>query len=110
MKYILAIGLWLLLSTPVNAQEVARYEVEVGAAIPLIAKKYGALVTRICDVCFACLAGVPFAALLLFFRSGILGYFMAAGFLIGLALPICLQPALNTATRRRENQKEQKIR
>ena len=35
MKYILAIGLWLLLSTPVNAQEVARYEVEVGAAIPL---------------------------------------------------------------------------
>ena len=30
MKYILAIGLWLLLSTPVNAQEVARYEVEVG--------------------------------------------------------------------------------
>ena len=41
MKYILAIGLWLLLSTPVNAQEVARYEVEVGAAIPLIAKKYG---------------------------------------------------------------------
>lgn len=40
MKYILAIGLWLLLSTPVNAQEVARYEVEVGAAIPLIAKKY----------------------------------------------------------------------
>ncbi|MFR1565179.1 MAG: hypothetical protein ACLSUT_01945 [Christensenellales bacterium] len=76
----------------------------------IIAKKYGALVTIICDVCFAFLAGVPFAALLLFFRSGILGYFMAAGFLIGLALPICLQPALNAVKRRRENQKEQKIR
>lgn len=74
----------------------------------IIAKKYGTLITVICDVCSAFLAGMPFAALLLFFRDGVLSYFMAAGFLIGLALPLCLRPALTAAKNRRENRKKKK--
>lgn len=71
----------------------------------LVAKKCSLVPTLVCDIFFSFVGGLPFMALVLYFRDGVHAYFTLAAFYAGLLVPTLI----GTLIRRRRDGGREKI-